>query len=178
MNLEADIEFIDEMIAETRAAGILREPRFDAATCRLVEAELQIDLLNVWHTTRQRQHPETSVIVGNWIRPKHLGHACYFGRVDVVQKSIEGGLPLDGSDYGGDPIAAAMEAWVVTTLHVRCVELLFEAGAAATLAQFDAISAESVGSECDRALTTLLVTHASRSPDPSVRARAKEWSPA
>ena len=174
--LPEDVDFIDEMIAEARAAGVMRHPHFDGATCQLVERDLRIDLLNVWHTTRQLAHPDAKEIVGSWIRPKHLGHACYFGRLDVVRAWIDAGRPLDGRDYGGDPIAAAIEAWVVTPLHVRCVEALFEAGAAVTMAQFDAFAAESVGTELDGALATMLVNHARRSADPAVRARAMEWS--
>jgi len=130
----------------------------------------------VWHTTHQLEHPNTSGIVDNWARPKHLGHACYFGRLDVVERTLASGTALDANDDKGDPIAAAIEAWVVTPLHVQCIQSLYAAGAPATLAQFDAYSAESVGSEADLSVLTMLLHHARGSMDPAVRQRAEAWS--
>jgi hypothetical protein len=51
--------------------------------------------------------------------------------------------------------------------------MLFDAGAEATVEQFEAFYAESTGSEHDRALLAVLLDHARRSSDPKVRARAR-----
>lgn len=175
--LYEDSEFIDKMRAVLRDAGVMHAPCFDVENCQLVERDLRIDLINVWHTTNQLRNSATSEIVENWARPKHLGHACYFGRLDIVERAIALGLVLDGSDYGGDPVAAAIEAWVVTPLHVRCVELLYNAGAPATLGQFQSFAAESVGNDpCEQVLLELLLRQAHRSTDPAVRQEAVEWS--
>ena len=175
-NLPEDYAFIRRMRELVHASGLMREAHFDAVTCRFVGAGLRLDLLNVWHTTQQLKHPDTETIVAGWLRPKQLGQACYFGRVDVVERAITSGAPLDGSDFGGDPIAGAIEASVVTELHVECVERLFAAGAEATLAQFESHEAESIGSPLDRELLRLLVEYGRESKDPKVRAKATEVS--
>jgi hypothetical protein len=110
-----------------------------------------------------------------WATPRHLGHACYFGRVDFVQAAIRAGRPLNGEDYGGNPIAAAFEAWVTTPLHLRCVELLFEAGAKPTLEQFQSFGAESVGTDIDFAMLELLIKCAMLSDDPRIWVKAAKW---
>ncbi len=176
VNLTEDVVFVDRMMTVVKSSGLMGRPVFDRAACRFVEGPLLLDLLNVWHLTLERQPVETEEIIERWLRPKHLGHACYFGRVDVVESAINTGLPLDGADFGGNPIAAAFEAFVTTPLHLRCVELLFRAGAKATLEQFNAHSVESTGSSVDVAMRLVLVEHAKRSKDPAVRARAIAWS--
>ena len=173
--LTEDLEFVRAMTRAVQSTGLMQNPTFNPASSQLTEGRLALDLFNVWHATQQLDHPESRTIVDNWLRPKHLGHACYFGRADVVQSAIDKGLPLDGEDYGGNPIAAAFEAYVTTPLHLRCVELLFEAGARATLGQFEA-NLESVGSKIDGEMRRLLVEHALRSADPAVHAKAVEWS--
>ena len=159
-----------------RARGLMTHPVFDAETNTLVEGELRIDLLNVWHVTHQLEHPDTDATLERWIAPQHLGLACSLGRVDAVATLIAAGSPVDGADYGGDPIAAAIEAWVVTPLHVQCVERLFAAGAKATLTQFQSVQAESTGTGHDRAIIMMLVEHARSSDDPEVRARGEGWA--
>jgi hypothetical protein len=177
-HLPDDVAFVEAMKDVACARGLMRRPVFDEKSCQLVEADVRVDLLNVWHACRQRRHPRTAEIIDDWIQPRHLGHACHFGRIDVVRRAVETNSPLNGEDYGGNPIAAAIEAYVVTELHVQCVEALFAAGATATLDQFDSYSAESVGSDCDRAVLALLLNYAGHSGDPAVRAKAKTWSSA
>ena len=171
--LPEDVEFINAMKLVTRTTGLMQKPEFDAATCQLTEADLRLDLLNVWHTSHQLCRPDTDAIVETWLRPKNLKNACYYGRVDVVQRVLGAGMAPTNKDEG-DPIAAAIGAWVVTPLHVRCVELLFSAGAEATFVQFDEYAVESVGSPEDRAILRLLLAAAERSTDPLVRARAQK----
>jgi hypothetical protein len=162
------------MTSVAQKRGVMLAPRFDSGACQLVEGELRLDLLNVWHLTRQLSDPDTDQIIDEWIDPKHLGHACSFGRVDVVEKQIKAGLPLDGEDYGGNPIAAAIEAWVLTPLHKECVERLFRAGAKPALSQFDAFR-DAVGSDVDFETMHLVVEHSLRSVDEALRARASEF---
>jgi len=165
-------QFARKLSSIATAHGVMSDPFLDEKASRLVEGDLQIDLLNIWHQTAQLTHRDSDTLVQTWISPSHLGHVCYFGRVDVVERHIATGLPLDGEDYGGNPIAAAVEAWVVTPLHVRCVELLFDAGAASTMEQFNAWNAESVGSLVDLNMLILLVKYGRRSSDSKVREKA------
>jgi hypothetical protein len=166
-----DHAFVQRMIDVARAAGVMRAPRFDRDACQLIEGDLRLDLLNVWHLSWQLERPRADEVARAWISPADLESACMFGRVDVVERAIAHGLRLGGSD----PIAAAVGAWVVTPLHVRCAELLFAAGASATLAQLDAHAAESVGREHDRAMFALILRQARTSSDPRVRARVERF---
>ena len=172
VNLTKDTVFIEKMKAIVRSAGLMKDPHFKVPECQLVEGNLTLDLLNVWHETHQGQRPNADEYVECWLRPKHLGHACYYGRVDVVEAAIKAGRPLDGQDYRGNPIAAAFEAFVTTKLHLRCIELLFEAGARPSLLQFRAYQVESMGREIDAAMMAVLVRYAERSDDAALRERA------
>lgn len=164
--------FLDRMARAVRGSGLMRAPLIDAANCRFVEGELQLDLLNVWHSSRQLQHPETERIVAGWRHPVHLGQACYFGRVDLVERAVAAGAALDGSDFGGDPVAGAAEAWVVTDLHIACVQRLYASGVPATLIQFHSHGVEAAGTGRDWELLRLMVAQAQKSADPAARGRA------
>ena len=173
--LPQDVAFIEKVMEVSRAKGVMRHPTFDGGSCQLVESDLRLDLYNLWHRSWQLRHRDSEAIVGHWIAPTNLEQACYFGRVDVVQARIQADTPLDGRDCGGDPIAAAIEACVVTPLHVRCVELLFAAGVPVTHTQFDSHGVESMGTRLDFQIFDLLLERASRSPDTTLRERAAKW---
>jgi hypothetical protein len=111
-----------------------------------------------------------------WLSPPTLTNACYYGRIDIVEKAIAAHQPLDGGSPDDNPIAAAIGAFVTTPLHVQCVERLFAAGAQAHLSQFWASLAESAGRADDVALRELLIIYGLRSSDAAVRAKAEEWS--
>lgn len=157
-----------------RAKCVMQRPQYVREPWRqLVEGSLRIDLLNVYHASHQLRAPDAEDSVEAWIDPKHLGHACYFGRVDVVCALIVAGAPLDGQDYGGDPISAAMGAWVTTPLHVECVEALLEAGANLSLAYFSG-NPEAIGSEIDADFLELFVRYGRRAVASDIRRRSEE----
>lgn len=176
VHLPDDVVFVERAVAVARASGLMQRPRFDRVACQLVEGQLHVDLLSPWHETRQLTRPDTEQILERWARPQYLAHACSFGRLDRVRAAVAAKEPLDGDRDHGNPIAAAIAAWVVTPLHLACIETLFAAGASATLDQFDAFTAESVGGELDAAIRSLLIAHGQASEDPAVRAKAQAWS--
>lgn len=166
-------------------AGVFREPIFDQVTHQLVERSpiagvsyrsitpLRVDLLNVYHVTHQLKRPGHDAALRAWATPSHLGEAAYYGRIDVVRRRVAEGAVLDGEDFGGNPIAAAVGAWVVTPLHLECVTHLFEAGAKATLNQLAEWEMESAGSETDLDMLEVLARYGRRSPDSKVRTKAE-----
>jgi hypothetical protein len=169
VSLPDDHEFIATMISIARSRGVMTNPTFEPVGYKLVEGPLQLDLLNVWHELRGRTAPEADAVIDCWIAPKHLAQACYFGRVDLVEKAIKAGVPLDVAGRGENPIATAFTAIVATPLHLKCIELLFAAGAKATLGQFEKHQKESTGTAVEFSMRQLLVENALKSEDPAVR---------
>ena len=134
----------------------MREPRFDAESSTLNEGPLTIDLLNVWHHSRQLQHPDTETILADWLNPKTLATAAAFGRLDLVTSAIASGAALTGHAAGGDPMELAIGAFCFTPLHLQIVRCLIAAGVPVTELHFSTWSAESVGRPLDFELLALL----------------------
>ncbi len=134
----------------------MRAPRFDAASCTLNEGTLAIDLLNVWHHSRQLEHPDTETFLADWLNPKTLATAAAFGRLDLVTSAIASGAALTGRAAGGDPMQLAIGAFCFTPLHLEIVRCLIAAGVPVTEQHFSTWSVESVGSPRDFELLALL----------------------
>ncbi len=145
MNLPEDTVFLEAARAAVIASGLMHAPRFEVSG-RFVEGSLQLDLLNAWHLSR---HGRSSLPA--LISPETLVTACSFGRVDLVERAIARNEPLDPSS-----IDAAIGAFVVTDLHVACIERLFAAGVPRQPAHLETWKAESTGSEHDRRILELL----------------------
>ncbi|MBM4779825.1 MAG: hypothetical protein GQE15_19140 [Archangiaceae bacterium] len=140
VTLPEDTAFLDAARAAVIASGLMRAPRFEASG-RFVEGTLQLDLLNAWHRAS----------LAELIAPKTLVSACSFGRIDLVERAIARHDALDPAT-----IEAAIGAFVVTDLHVACVEQLFAAGVPHHRSHLETWRAESTGSEHDRRLLELL----------------------
>lgn len=156
--LEQDFAFLDRVTRLVREAELMREPRFDAGTSTLSEGLLVLDLLNVWHHSRQLTHPQTEEILERWLHPPSLETAAAFGRLDVVQAAIAGGAELYGRT-AGDPIDLAVGAFCVTPLHLALVRRLIAAGVPVHRAHLSTWSREAIGSKLDFELNELLHEH-------------------
>lgn len=140
LTLPEDTAFLDAARAAVITSGLMRAPRFEVRG-RFVEGALQLDLLNAWHRSS----------LAELISPKTLVTACSFGRIDLVERAISRSEPLDAS-----AIDAAIGAFVVTDLHVACIERLFAAGVPHHPSHLETWKAESTGSEHDQRILELL----------------------
>lgn len=159
----------ERLMAAAKEHGLMESPRVDWATHRLVEGDLQLDMLNVFHHSRQLESTHTESIIAHWATPRTISEACSFGRVDEVRARLAAG----GLGYEEDPIAGATAAWVTTSLHVECVQLLLEAGAVVELSHLR-LDPESAGTEADFAMLVQLVEAGRLSDDPFVQEEAKQ----
>lgn len=156
--LSEDFAFLERVTRLVREAGLMRAPRFDAETSSLSEGMLVLDLLNVWHHSRQLTHPQTDEILQSWLNPPSLETAAAFGRLDLVKAAIAGGAELSGRT-AGDPIDLAVGAFCVTPLHVELVRQLIAAGVPVHRGHLATWSRESMGSRLDFELNELLHAH-------------------
>ena len=134
----------------------MREPRFDAASWTLNEGALAIDLLNVWHHSRQLMHPDTEAFLARWLHPPTLATAAAYGRLDVVTSAIARGAPLLGLEAGGDPMQLAIGAFCFTKPHLEIVRCFIAAGVPVTQAHLRTWTVESMGTPLDFELAALL----------------------
>jgi hypothetical protein len=155
--------------AAAKEHGLMESPRVDWETQRLVEGELKLDMLNVFHHSRQLESADTESIIQSWALPKTITEACAFGRIDNVRARLAAG----GLAYEEDVIAAATSAWVTTSLHCECVRALLEAGAVVELSHLR-LDADSVGNEADFDMLAQLVVAGQSSDDAFVREEAKQ----
>ena len=147
----------------------MSRPVVDWDTHRLVEGELELDMLNVFHHTRQLESEDTECIIRQWAAPQTMSEACSAGRVDVVRAWVNAGaIP-----YDEDFFAAATSAWVTTSLHGECVRVLLEAGAPIELSHLR-LDPDSVGTEADFDMLAQLVEAGRNSPDALVREEAQQ----
>jgi hypothetical protein len=149
--LSADTRFHDAALDLARRSGLFRAPRLDPDEGQLVEGDLRVDLLNAWHLGHH--HPETGTgFLETLFAPASLVEAAAYGRVDVVRRAI-----ADGAlDRGVLAINAAIAAFVVTDLHVTCVEALYAAGVPFHPSHEATFAAESCGLPNDARLRELM----------------------
>ncbi|MDX2015735.1 MAG: hypothetical protein SFW67_36410 [Myxococcaceae bacterium] len=152
-----DTRFHDAALELARRSGLFRDPRLDTDEGQLVEGELRVDLLNAWHLGNH--HPETGLgFLETLFAPASLVEAAAYGRLDVVRHAIAD----QALDRGVPAINAAIAAFVVTDLHVTCVEALYAAGVPFHASHEATFAAESVGLPNDARLLALMNAARSR----------------
>jgi hypothetical protein len=149
--LEHDTEFLAAATHRAVSTRVLGAPTLDANSGCLVDGPPRIDLLNAWHHSLMRP-AQRDRFLAELFDPPDLVVAAAYGRIDLVERALRLGLPVDGVPA----VAAAVGAFVVTDLHVACVEALFRAGVPHHPSQDDAFLAESAGTAQDRVMGELL----------------------
>jgi hypothetical protein len=158
---QRDTAFHDAAVRIAQRAGVFRAPRLDPDEGLLEEGDLRVDLLNAWHLFNH--HPERGTgFLETLFAPASLVEAAAYGRLDVVRRAI---TRQDVAD-GVAAIDAAIAAFVLTDLHVACVEALYEAGVPFHSSHEATFAAESCGLPNDARVFALISAARTRASTP------------
>jgi hypothetical protein len=149
--LDDDDEFLSAARELAVTSGLMRAPRYDAASSSLTDGALSVCLLEAWHASLASR-ASLRAHLAELCSPPDLITATRHGRVDVVERFIRDAQLHDGVAA----IDAAIGARVVTDAHVECVARLLAAGVPVVSAHWDTWAAESCGTNADLRMRALL----------------------
>jgi hypothetical protein len=154
-------EFAQRAAHVARRLGIVTKPTLDEAKFRIVEGDVAIDLLNLWHLTGCRSDPDEDRLAA-LLAPRELGAAGYMGRIDLVHRMLTAGADPNAAEPDGvTPLGRTLAAWVTTDLHLAVVVALLDAGLVVRRSELDILFAEVVWNDIDLAIARLLHERAS-----------------